>query len=78
MLSQILEIHLMPARKRKAVTYRIDEAITKAIDKLAREDNSSVNRYIENLLYAHCKNKGELVDIHPLGETRGGGAKNND
>jgi hypothetical protein len=62
----------MPERKRKAVTYRIDEAIIKAIDKIARENNSSVNRYIENLLYAHCKQKGELINIEPLGETRGG------
>ncbi|NJM72582.1 MAG: hypothetical protein HC862_21875 [Scytonema sp. RU_4_4] len=66
----------MAGRKRKAVTYRIDEAIIKAVDKIARENNSSVNRYIESLLYAHCKEKGELTDIYPLGETRGGDRTN--
>ena len=65
----------MTERKRKAVTYRIDEVIIQAVEKIAKENNSSVNRYIENLLYAHCRELGRLIDVEPLGETRGGSRK---
>ena len=63
-------------RKRKAVTYRIDEKVTEALDKVARAKNISVNRCVENILFAYCKEEGALdVNIQPLGETRGGDRK---
>lgn len=63
-------------RKRKAVTYRLDEKVTEALEKIARAKNTSVNRCVENILFAYCKEEGALdASVEPLGETRGGDRK---
>ena len=60
-------------RKRKAVTYRIDEVIIDALNEMALDENSSVNRLLENHLLDLVKSKGYVKkDLKPLGETRGG------
>lgn len=66
-------------RRRKPVAYRIDELVLEVLAKLAKEENSSVNRYIEKHFFTVGKERG-LIDQNEelLGETRGGGAKNND
>ena len=60
-------------RKRKAVTYRIDEVIIDALKEMALDENSSVNRLLENHLLDLVKSKVYVKkDLKPLGETRGG------
>lgn len=58
---------------RKRITYTIDERIGDLIAKLAKLENVSRNRYLEN----HFANVGIRTgllpaDFEPLGETRGG------
>jgi hypothetical protein len=58
---------------RRAATYRLDDRILDAMERLARKNNTSVNKYLENLLFAHAKQIGEIpMNAEPLGETRGG------
>jgi hypothetical protein len=65
--------------RRKPVAYRIDELVLEVLAKLAREENSSVNRYIEKHFFVVGKERGLIdKDEELLGETRGGGTKNND
>jgi hypothetical protein len=60
-------------RKRKPVSYRLDELVIEALAKLAREENSSVNRYIESHFFRVAKEAGVIPpDTELLGETRGG------
>jgi hypothetical protein len=57
---------------RKAASYRLDDRILDALDKVARDGNISVNRYLENLLFSHLKQIGRIdMGASPLGETRG-------
>lgn len=64
-------------RKRKAVSYRIDELVVEALGKLAREENASINRYIETHFFKVAKEKGIISqDTELLGETRGGDTTN--
>jgi hypothetical protein len=57
---------------RKPTSYRLDERILNALDQVSREGNISVNRYLENLLFAHLKQVGKIgMGESPLGETRG-------
>jgi hypothetical protein len=57
---------------RKAASYRLDERVLAALDEVSREGNISVNRYLENLLFAHLKQVGKIdMALQPLGETRG-------
>lgn len=57
---------------RRAAAYRLDDRVLGAIERLARKSNTSVNKYLENLLFAHGKTLGEIpIDALPLGETRG-------
>ena len=57
---------------RRAAAYRLDGRVLSAIARLALKSNMSVNKYLENLLFAHGKILGEIpIDALPLGETRG-------
>lgn len=70
---------LMAARKRKPVAYRLDELVIEVLAKLAKEENSSINRYIEKHFFYVGKERGFInPNEEMLGETRGGGTKNND
>ncbi|MBD2208119.1 hypothetical protein [Calothrix sp. FACHB-168] len=61
---------------RKSTTFRIDERIIEAIERAAKLNNASKNRYIEMLFIKHCQGLGILpLDFEPLGETRGGDRK---
>ena len=58
---------------RKQRTFKIDERILEALDRVAQKKNASVNRYVENLLFSLMKQEGEIpLDELPLGESRGG------
>lgn len=58
---------------RKSKTFKLDERVLNALERLARRENASVNRYLENQLFSLAKQEGEIaVDEVPLGETRGG------
>ena len=60
----------MPRKRR---SYNIDERIINVLSELAKRDNMSANRYLENLLFTHAQQRGALpMDAQPLGETRGG------
>jgi hypothetical protein len=60
------------SRKRKPVSFRIDELVVEALSKLAKEENASVNRYIESHFFKVAKEKGIIPnDAELLGETRG-------
>ena len=66
-------------RKRKAVTYRIDEAVIEAFKEMALDQNLSANRLLENYLFDLAKTKGYLKkDLKPIGETRGGATTRGD
>ena len=57
---------------RRAAAYKLDGRVLGAIARLALKSNMSVNKYLENLLFAHGKILGEIpIDALPLGETRG-------
>lgn len=59
--------------QRKSTTFRLDERLIEAIEKAAKLNNSSKNRYIEMIFIKHCQGLGILpMDFEPLGETRGG------
>ncbi|WP_196528221.1 hypothetical protein [Nostoc commune] len=61
------------SRKRKPVSFRIDELVVETLAKLAREENTSVNRYIETHFFRLGKERGFIPpDAQLIGETRGG------
>jgi len=65
--SMVLE---MPRRNR---TFKLDDRVLDALERLAQKNNTSANRYLENLLFSHGKAEGELpAEISPLGDSRGG------
>jgi len=60
----------MPRRTR---TFKLDDRVLAALEKMARQENVSANKYLENLLFSSAKAKGEIpMDAMPLGDTRGG------
>lgn len=64
----------MPRKRR---SYNIDERVINVLSELAKKDNMSANRYLENLLFSHGQQRGALpMDAQPLGETRGGNFTN--
>ncbi len=64
---------LFMSRKRKPVSFRIDELVVETLAKLAREENTSVNRYIETHFFRIGKERGFISsDAQLIGETRGG------
>ena len=66
---------IMPRKNR---TFRIDERLIDGLAQVARLNNMSANKYIENLLLKVCKEEGVLpADALPLGETRGGDRTSN-
>ncbi len=63
-------------RMRKARAFRLDEAVIDGLTELAKQENISANRLLENMLFEVLKSKGVISgDIKPLGETRGGDQK---
>lgn len=63
-------------RKRKPVAYRIDSVILELLAKLAKEQNTSVNRYIEYHFLKYGIERGLIApETELLGETRGGDQK---
>ncbi len=63
-------------RIRKARAFRLDEAVIDGLTELAKQENISANRLLENMLFEVLKNKGVIsADVKPLGETRGGDQK---
>lgn len=64
---------LFMPRKRKPVSFRIDELVVETLTKLAREENISVNRYLETHFFRIGKERGLIPpDTQLIGETRGG------
>ncbi|WP_414589116.1 hypothetical protein [Scytonema sp. PCC 10023] len=64
---------LLMSRKRKPVAYRIDSVILELLAKLAREQNTSVNRFLESHFLKIGIERGLISpDTELLGETRGG------
>jgi hypothetical protein len=58
---------------RKNATYRLDQRLVEEIQSLAKEQNTSSNRWLENALINLLKTSGRISpDFKPLGETRGG------
>lgn len=63
----------MVNRKRRQVALRIDEGILEMLAKLAKADNTSMNKYIEKHFVEYGKSQKLLPDdFELLGETRGG------
>lgn len=61
---------------RKNATYRLDQRLVEEIQFLAKEQNTSSNRWLENALINLLKASGRISsDFQPLGETRGGAKK---
>ncbi len=72
LLMNVLEM----GRVRKARAFRLDEAVLDGLTDLAKQENISANRLLENILFEALKSKGVIsADIKPLGETRGGDQK---
>ncbi len=68
---------LLDMARRKPVAYRIDERILAVLNILAKEENTSVNRYIEKHFFGVGKQRGLIPnDAELLGETRGGDRTN--
>jgi hypothetical protein len=68
-MSALIGLLAMP---RKTKTFKLDERVLAALEDLARRQNASANRYLENLLFAIGKKEGVIpIDEMPLGETRG-------
>lgn len=67
---------VMTPRKRRQVALRIDEGILEMLTRLAKADNTSVNKYIEKHFLDYGR-KNDLLpnDFELLGETRGGDRK---
>ena len=58
---------------RKNATYRLDQRLVEEIQSLAKEQNTSSNRWLENALITLLRTSGRIPsDFQPLGETRGG------
>jgi hypothetical protein len=58
---------------RKNATYRLDQRLVEEIQSLAKEQNTSSNRWLENALINLLKASGRIsANFEPLGETRGG------
>lgn len=61
----------MTTRKRKSITFKIDESVLEALADKGKDENNSANRLVENLLIETLRNQGYLKNFTPLGETRG-------
>lgn len=60
-------------RERKPVAYRIDSLILEVLQKLAKEQNTSVNRFLESHFLKMAIERGLIPEnTELLGETRGG------
>ncbi len=69
-------LDVMAERKRKAVSYRIDDLVIEAIQKAADNQGISANRWLELYLFDSLKSMGLIPqDEQKLGENRGGDRK---
>lgn len=58
---------------RKRTTVTLDVEVIDAIGRVAKRDNISLSRCVENILIEKAKELAEIpADYEPLGETRGG------
>jgi hypothetical protein len=65
----------MPARKPK--TYKLDERLINAVEKLAESVGQSGGSYVEQVLWKHCQGMGVLpISENPPKDQRGGKRKN--
>ncbi|MDF5716340.1 MAG: GIY-YIG nuclease family protein [Rhizonema sp. NSF051] len=63
-------------QKRRQRVFRLDEAVLDGLTQLAKRENISVNKLLENTLFDFLKSEGIIAsDAEPLGETRGGDQK---
>jgi hypothetical protein len=61
----------MPARKPK--TYKLDERLIDAVEKLAELTGQSGGSYVEQVLWKHCQGMGVLpISENPPKDQRGG------
>jgi hypothetical protein len=61
----------MPARKPK--TYKLDETLIQALEKLAESVGQSAGSYVEQVLWKHCQGAGFIpVAANPPKDQRGG------
>jgi hypothetical protein len=61
----------MPARKPK--TYKLDERLIDAVEKLAESLGQSGGSYVEQVLWKHCQGMGVLpISENPPKDQRGG------
>jgi hypothetical protein len=68
----------MAKRKRKAVSYRIDDLVIDAVQKAANNQGISANRWLELYLFDSLKTMGLIPhEEEKLGENRGGDRKSN-
>lgn len=66
-------------RRRRAVSFRLDSLVIDTLKKIAKEENNSVNKWLETHLLNFLKEKGHLgPEVEPLGELRGGDMKSED
>ncbi|MEM8806870.1 MAG: hypothetical protein AAGF01_12655 [Cyanobacteria bacterium P01_G01_bin.38] len=60
----------MPRAKR---SYSLDTRVIEGLKELAKDNFTSANRYLEEVLFKHLQAKGVIPDdARPLGELRGG------
>jgi hypothetical protein len=61
----------MPARKPK--TYKLDERLIDAVEKLAESMGQSGGSYVEQVLWKHCQGMGVIpISENPPKDQRGG------
>lgn len=69
-------LNVMLERKRKAVSYRIDDLVIEAVQKAAHNQGISANRWLELYLFDSLKTMGLISQKEEkLGENRGGDRK---
>ena len=69
---------LCPVARSKR-SYHLDDRVIDAIMKMAKQSNTSANRFLESLVFDVAKERGILpTDAEPLGELRGGDRTNSD
>lgn len=69
-------LDVMAERKRKAVSYRIDDLVIEAVQKAADNQGISANRWLELYLFDSLKTMGLISpNEEKVGENRGGDRK---
>jgi|GEM_PF-6377085 len=62
-------MYLLDMVERNNKSFKLDERVLDALASLAQKRNASVNRYLENLLFSHAKQEGEIpIDAMSIGD----------